>query len=189
MKETQETRFPGIMVLMAFAAYLYLLIKVILYKGGHVDVHVLLRQLQYTLQDPERIFMRSRNVIPFHEIKRDLHNLTLSDPFLNINLTGNVIAFMPLGFMLPLVFPHWRWSMFKVLVLSFMLSCAFECTQLVLAMGIFDVDDMILNTTGGVIGYILYRIGSRLTGSKPQSSGNRPVERKAVTRGQAAAEH
>lgn len=183
------TRFPGVLTLTAFAAYLYLLIKVILYKGGHVDLHTLLRQLRYTLQDPERIFWRSRNVIPFHEIKRDLHNLSLSDPFLNINLTGNVLAFMPFGFLLPLVFPHWRWSMFKVLVFSFMLSCAFECTQLVLAMGTFDVDDMILNTAGGVAGYMLYRIGARLTGRTQSGGEARHGGHKAVRSGTAAVEH
>lgn len=33
-----------------------------------------------------------------------------------------------------------------------------ECFQLVTRVGSFDVDDMLLNTLGGVIGYIVFAI-------------------------------
>lgn len=43
-----------------------------------------------------------------------------------------------------------------VLFLSFLLSLGYEVTQLLTGMGIFDVDDLMLNTLGGMIGYVLY---------------------------------
>ena len=44
----------------------------------------------------------------------------------------------------------------------FCISLLFESFQLVTGVGIFDVDDLLLNTTGGIIGYILYAIAKRL---------------------------
>jgi glycopeptide antibiotics resistance protein len=37
----------------------------------------------------------------------------------------------------------------------FLVSLGFEVAQLVTGIGIFDIDDLILNVTGGIIGYIL----------------------------------
>jgi glycopeptide antibiotics resistance protein len=156
MKDT--TKSPDILTLAVFAAYLYLLVKIILFKGGHVDVHVLIQQFQLTLQDPGRILLRPFNLIPFHEIKRDMHNLSMSNPFLNINLTGNILAFIPLGIFIPILGRRKRVSAVTMFLLSLGLSLCFESTQFLLAIGTFDVDDLILNTLGGVAGYILYRI-------------------------------
>ncbi|MFE4710889.1 VanZ family protein [Paenibacillus sp. NPDC056722] len=172
----KNSKSPGVLTLISFTAYLYLLVKVILFKGGHVDVHILLQQFQRTLQDPGRIFLRPYNLVPFNEIKRDLHHLSLSNPFLNINLTGNVLAFIPLGLFLPVVFRNVQWSVAKVLMCSLLLSLCFESTQLVLAIGTFDVDDLLLNTLGGLVGYMLYKMFSGPARRKPDSEADRGGE-------------
>jgi glycopeptide antibiotics resistance protein len=41
---------------------------------------------------------------------------------------------------------------------SFLLSFFIETVQLVFKIGVFDVDDLIMNTLGGLIGYVIYRI-------------------------------
>jgi len=41
---------------------------------------------------------------------------------------------------------------------SFELSLLVELIQLVTKVGSFDVDDIILNTIGGAIGYIVYKV-------------------------------
>lgn len=44
----------------------------------------------------------------------------------------------------------------RVLGMTFLLSLFIECIQLIFRVGSFDVDDLILNTLGGVIGYIVF---------------------------------
>ena len=71
------------------------------------------------------------------------------------NLLGNFVGFMPLGLLAPLLFEKVR-SVRSMLVFSFLTSLGFELTQLVTGLGIFDVDDLLLNTAGGVIGYLIF---------------------------------
>lgn len=71
------------------------------------------------------------------------------------NLFGNVLAFMPLGVLIPMAFPGMdRWWM--VLLHSFWLSLCIELFQLVSHFGAFDVDDILLNTLGGILGFCLF---------------------------------
>ena len=42
-----------------------------------------------------------------------------------------------------------------------LVSLSFELVQLLAGLGSFDVDDLILNTTGGIAGYILYKLIGR----------------------------
>lgn len=72
-----------------------------------------------------------------------------------VNLFGNVIAFMPFGFCLPLVSTY-EGKFFKILSWSFGFSLSIETIQLLYKIGIFDVDDLFLNTIGGVLGYLTY---------------------------------
>jgi glycopeptide antibiotics resistance protein len=73
------------------------------------------------------------------------------------NLAGNVVGFVPFGFILPLLTK--RFQKFKAVTLAtFSLSLAFEVIQLIFEFGSFDVDDLILNTLGGILGYIPIKI-------------------------------
>lgn len=70
-----------------------------------------------------------------------------------INTVGNVACFMPFGFILPLISRRGgRW--YNTFLLSFLLSFCIEVIQLLFKVGSFDVDDMFLNTMGGIIGFI-----------------------------------
>lgn len=70
------------------------------------------------------------------------------------NLFGNILAFMPLGFIIPLLVKRMQ-SVIKVLWLSFFTTVTVEVSQLMFHVGGFDVDDIILNTVGGILGYML----------------------------------
>lgn len=73
------------------------------------------------------------------------------------NLFGNVLAFMPLGILIPVSFPGIdRWWM--ILLHSFWLSLCIELFQLVSHFGAFDVDDILLNTLGGLLGFFIFLI-------------------------------
>lgn len=76
-----------------------------------------------------------------------------------LNLAGNVIGFMPFGFMMPCLDQD-NQNGYKMVVLSFLLSLAVECIQLIFKLGCFDVDDIFLNTIGGALGYLIFAIGA-----------------------------
>lgn len=98
------------------------------------------------------------NLVPFKEIKRFiLYYDQLGMKAVFANLFGNVIAFMPFGMFLPYL-TDYRLKFFTVTVHSFNLSLMIELTQLVMKVGCCDVDDLILNTLGGMLGYIVYFI-------------------------------
>ena len=66
-----------------------------------------------------------------------------------LNLLGNIICFIPYGFVIPVL--SVRCSSFgKILLLSFLASLLVESIQLVSKLGSFDVDDIMLNTLGAV---------------------------------------
>ncbi|MGN1167478.1 MAG: VanZ family protein [Lachnospiraceae bacterium] len=95
------------------------------------------------------------NLVLFREIKRFWryrNQLGLFAMF--TNLFGNVLIFMPLGFFMPMASKHRNF--FTTLFYSFGLSLGVEVFQLVSKVGSFDVDDLLLNTIGGIAGYILY---------------------------------
>lgn len=71
------------------------------------------------------------------------------------NLAGNVLIFVPFGFLLPVMSRKLK-GFFNVLLLSLGLSLIVEVVQLAAQVGSFDVDDLLLNTIGGVLGYVVY---------------------------------
>lgn len=95
---------------------------------------------------------------PFKEIKRFYNNWrTIGLERVLLNLVGNVLAFVPFGFVLPVMSRNFR-NGFHIALLSLEFSLLVEVIQLVSKVGSFDVDDLLLNTLGGILGYILYRI-------------------------------
>ena len=71
-----------------------------------------------------------------------------------INLVGNVVLFIPAGWLLPRL-----WRRFRNFFL-FILTCAvsiflIETLQLFTLLGSFDVDDIILNLSGMLLGYLV----------------------------------
>lgn len=70
------------------------------------------------------------------------------------NLLGNILIFVPYGFFISMAAE--RRGFFKTLFFSFGLSLCVELVQLATRVGSFDVDDILLNTIGGILGYILF---------------------------------
>jgi len=98
------------------------------------------------------------NLELFKEIKRFYHyREQLGMKAFLLNVVGNVAAFVPCGFFLPIVSRRGR-KWYNAILLCFGLSLCIETTQLVFRVGSFDVDDLLLNTLGGALGYTANRI-------------------------------
>lgn len=73
----------------------------------------------------------------------------------NAYVIENVLLFMPYGFLLEAV---WRKNWFCHFFVGFLSSLVIECLQLVTGRGIFQIDDILTNTLGAVLGYIILRM-------------------------------
>jgi len=73
-----------------------------------------------------------------------------------INLAGNIALFIPVGFLIPLIYRKMTWQ--KSLIFGLILTFIIETTQTVFHIGIFDIDDIILNALGVMIGYWIFVI-------------------------------
>ena len=106
---------------------------------------------------------RNLNYIPGDTILR-FYRLMLYYPGYRraaiVNLFGNIFLFIPLGFGLPWVHARLR-SWWKTLLTAAGIIVCIELTQLVTLLGHCDVDDLILNLIGVLIGYILWAITHR----------------------------
>lgn len=131
--------------------YLFILIKILVLKDlslvrvGHMRI-----KLGGTREGVS-------NLIPFKTILFYLrgHNGVL---IASINIFGNIIALVPLGFLVPFVFQKTTWI--KIILLASIAGLTIELTQLILHIGIFDIDDVILNAIGVLIGFWIFNIFS-----------------------------
>jgi glycopeptide antibiotics resistance protein len=93
------------------------------------------------------------NLVPFHTMRIYLDNL--DSPFWMRNLFGNLGLLFPLGLFGPISLPFLdRWWRLALVALAF--SGAIEFTQLFIPDRSADVDDVIVNVAGALIGFVVY---------------------------------
>jgi glycopeptide antibiotics resistance protein len=119
--------------------------------------------------------MHKANLKPFTTIKLYMNSRRNPEYAIN-NLWGNTLGFIPLGFLLPLLFINLRTAA-RTIFCVFIFSLAFEVFQLLSMLGVADVDDLLLNTLGGVLGYLLFLLLSKLMRlDKPSKTHFIPVQ-------------
>jgi glycopeptide antibiotics resistance protein len=105
------------------------------------------------------------NFVPFKSIVPQL--IGQGNPLIDmVNLFGNIIPFIPIGLLAPLVVPSISWQ--KAIVLGIATGLTFEVMEVVFRVGIFDVDDIMLNAFGVVVGYGVFVMFKRRAQSRPQ---------------------
>ena len=81
------------------------------------------------------------------------------------NILGNIIPFLPIGMLLPQILRRMSWK--RVLGVGIAFSLCIELLQLALRAGIFDVDDILLNTLGVLLGYwVFWRLRKKKAGKQ-----------------------
>ncbi|MFV0503117.1 MAG: VanZ family protein [Lachnospirales bacterium] len=126
-------------------AYLIFLFKLLFFKNFS-PIEIL---------DTSRAMSRRTNLNPFETITN--YYIYSSKNFFvsGTNLFGNIIIFIPIGFLLKLF--NTRFTS----IFIFFITCFVELIQYILAIGVADIDDIILNYIGGLIGIALYIICNR----------------------------
>ncbi|MEX3743620.1 VanZ family protein [Lysinibacillus xylanilyticus] len=93
------------------------------------------------------------NLIPFSTIGAYISDI--NDSVSIINILGNIIPFIPMGFIIPMAFPSQR-NVFKTIISSLLLIFSIEILQIIFYVGSFDIDDIILNLLSCFIGFMLF---------------------------------
>lgn len=92
------------------------------------------------------------SLIPFATIRSYIKYSGIFHALLNI--LGNVVLFIPIGFIFPLILIRYR-DIKKIAVLSISISLFIEFIQFFVGRSC-DIDDLILNFVGGIIGYTIF---------------------------------
>lgn len=102
------------------------------------------------------------NLTLFKEVRRfiEYRNRIGSEGFI-VNIFGNILAFAPFGFVLPVISPDNR-KLLNITLLSLEFSLTIELLQLIFRVGIFDVDDLLMNTLGGFIGGLCFLFARKM---------------------------
>jgi glycopeptide antibiotics resistance protein len=124
--------------------YITILIKVMVFKDiPTIRIGSLMLNLSGTDGGHPANFVPFKTILPY----------LLGDKGLIIagaNLVGNIAPLVPIGFLVPFVYRNMTWK--KSLALAAAAGLAIEGMQVVLSLGIFDIDDLILNALGVMIG-------------------------------------
>jgi len=143
-KKKQETFLQGfiqssflvyVFMVLTLTGYFILFREIAAYGWWH---RVLLR-----VQTKERI-----NLHPFLMFKQFRLAST--------QVIGNLVMLLPLAIYIPLLFPRLS-GFFRVFIICLCASISIELMQLITSVRSTDIDDVILNTSGAVIGYVLYK--------------------------------
>ena len=112
------------------------------------------------------------NLTPLYTISNYLYVLKAgNDPYLIrhcfINLAGNVLLFIPTGWLLPRIWKKQQ-NFFRFFITCTGAVFLVETIQLFTLLGSFDVDDWILNLIGMTIGYVgFHLLGKKMAGRTP----------------------
>lgn len=133
------------------------LLKFVLFKRLSDVLHV-----KMSLADIQFRLQWYANFIPFKSIRYYLGGHPNTAAAVQ-NLAGNVLLFAPLGFFVPLLRPRFT-GVIQVGALALGASLLLEVIQLLTGLGGFDVDDLILNTVGGLIGWLAFKAAQQIKG-------------------------
>lgn len=137
----KKQRSPAVTIFLwiCLIAYLALLLRVILFK---FDFNTILD----ILNDQDELAYTRVNLIPFQTIRFYMFSGRVSNAVAFRNLAGNILAFMPIGILIPLL--RRDLSLGVTFWVGFTLSAAIELTQYFTGLGSCDIDDLILNVFG-----------------------------------------
>ena len=140
----KRKRTPAATVLLwvLLIGYLLLLYRVILFKFPIDTIFDI-------LMDRDELEFTRVNLIPFQTIRFYLFSGRVPLVTAVRNLLGNILAFVPLGILIPLI--RRDLSIVFTFVTALALSASIEITQLVTGLGSCDIDDIILNVFGAML--------------------------------------
>ena len=135
-----------------FAVYLLFVIKVIIFKYPFEQLKAIMDTWS------KEVVLEGLDTANFTLFKT-IHMYIDYSYMLNSfeNLAGNVVVFIPFGMLMPSIWERFR-NFADILLAGMLFSLSIEVFQLYSAFGAFDVDDILLNCAGVIIGYLMYML-------------------------------
>jgi len=133
---------------LVLVAYCAILIKVVVFKDLEIRTGTLIFRLGPGHPGPA-------NLVPFKTILSQLHG----EPgrFVAVmNLVANTVPFVPMGILVPMVQRKMTWR--KSFALALAVGVAMETMEGLFRVGIVDIDDVLLNALGVLVGYGIFTI-------------------------------
>ncbi len=129
-----------------FIAYCAVLVKLLVFKAVSFRIGHLMLNFSGGGTGPAN-FVPFRTILPYLLGEK-------GSVIAFFELAGNIGLLVPVGFIAPFVFKNMTWK--KTLLLALAAGLVLEGMQVVLRVGIFDIDDVILNALGVMIGYWIF---------------------------------
>lgn len=139
------------LIILTLIIYIIILTRLIMIKHWPMAEHTL---RNWSYEGMLRNFEWYTNFTPFKTISSAI----LYPATLRV-VIYNIIAFIPLGFLLPIVLNH-RYQYALTILSGLFLSLSYEFAQVITGLGSGDIDDVILNTWGTIIGYQIFRVAN-----------------------------
>lgn len=138
----------GLVALLISAVFVFLIFRLdFVKKYNKLYILIFVNYIVYVLWFT--IFSRDLNIYP-KRISIELYFLH-TDWYSILQIIQNILLTIPFGYL-----SKYFASIRKSLILTLLFSVTIESTQLILGCGTFQIDDIILNLIGGVIGVSLY---------------------------------
>ena len=126
-----------------FFIYFLALVNLTLFKYGYLDIDF---DIKFYI-----------NYIPFVETIKMFTNEFADIHIALYNVIGNILLFIPLGFCIPLFFSN-KNKLIKIILYGFTASLTIEVLQIFTPFNTTDIDDIIFNTLGAIIGFAIFNI-------------------------------
>lgn len=137
-----------------FVIYICVLVIVLIMKFPQMNMFYDIIDKWKTGIQPK--FVDKPNLMPFKVIVEYVKNAHSLNDWFTKNLAVNIIMFMPCGFLAPLFFK--KHKLWHILMFGIALSIIVEILQALLGVGTVDIDDVILNTCGLLLGFGIYKL-------------------------------
>lgn len=129
-----------------FAFYLILVLMLTTFRGTYFPWQLSFN-FQRPLSDINLVFMKETWKMFYAPSRLDFI----------YNSFGNIICFLPFGFLAPFVFSK-KQTFIKILLGGILFSMLIETMQFLLATGVSDIDDVFFNSCGTALGYLVYML-------------------------------
>ena len=113
----------------------------------------------YPMPDNPQLFCQDYHLVPQLSLFWFLKDIQTNGTVAILQVVMNIILFLPIGFFARILL---RWRFFPTIIGAFLVSLLIETAQLTGGFGLylcsyrlFDVDDLMFNTIGGIIGYLV----------------------------------
>ena len=149
--ETKRSMIMKKILRMIFVVYIMILVYLVLFDEsfGRTGLH-------FDYSDFDEYMENSFNIVPFVTIARYPIRYTSLSVF-STNILGNLLALAPISFFLPIISKK-KINFQKICLVGVLGSLLIELLQLATLSGSFDIDDIILNSVGMVLMYLLLNI-------------------------------